>query len=1004
MAAPSVALIGGLRAFDHTVIVGDETVQTLALYKEDDASHLTYCPSGESIFGGHAVNYPSPVVDRSLPYGSLSRFLATGDHIFFLPCPGSSEDEAVAAGSGSLALQSALLAANRPPRTLQDRFMDREVIPTLPDTPMDAPIPFLYEWTTLLLGRCCRTLRDAGIYHGLWASIFQYNCDVSVPIFTDVRSSALPYSCRRLFQAYHHLCRSSESNVISATAWVEFWFRTEDNVVPVNDPWTAWYASYGKDMPPPREFSTTERDVFDFLRVTPGKEDEVHLAALLSVWLSRFVFRSTHDDIRPMVFKVASYMATGVRFALAGPALACLYKGLGQAVAGWPSIVPWPYLYSWLAVYFHTHGEDLGGAHRPGMVAFGNPSLRRNFDEDQAHNLFRRLPVLVWNRYALGWNSVSALVDEPKLKRPLPKAAYESLLSVRCCFLTARRSLRYFIEPYNPTTFARQFGYCQDLPGEFKTNRREVTSLSELMNLWRASVIRPCGRLDLPLPGEPTRDPGVTLAYYNWWKEHMSPHFEVNPLGLLPAVSAVGDSEEDEDYDSDRSHPRKRRPKGRKQVVASSVKKKRAPLTVLNDASTSMKKKPRKEVPPVSFPPSPPTFLPSIPEIEPPTSSLPEHPPAETVQISSSSEALEAPPEEAAEGTETVEEPAEIAPVLTQPEALPIHEVSPSPSVVQEAAEEATIEEAAPVSVLPEADAAPAPSIEDVVEVEAPSPVVEEEAPTSVIEAPAIEAGIEVVQEEVPIEEVFETVLAPEEVALEVVPSEPAVEGAPIVQNSAILPTSSSLTSSQTPSQQLLSYVEGLMLQAWKDKIAPRMVSPGAVRDGPLLADAEFIIGRLQEVSHDVTRLRVYTQKLQVLSEMESSTREKASRISKDRAECGARESLGILSSKLEDAEITLSEVAEELSEAKDDEEDARERLELAKEQLQSAETKVVYLTTQAEQIQESVRDLKKAVVSAEQMVAEIIARPTLSATEEAALLSLRADFVEAQQEIAKDL
>ncbi|KAG9444752.1 hypothetical protein H6P81_016092 [Aristolochia fimbriata] len=995
MALLQVALIGGLRAFDHTVIVGDETVQTLALYKEDDASHLTYCPSGESIFGGHAVNYPSPV-DRSLPYGSLSRFLATGDHIFFLPCPGSSEDEAVAAGSGSLALQSALLVANRPPRTLQDRFMDREVIPTLPDAPMDAPIPFLYEWTTLLLGRCCRTLRDAGIYHGLWASIFQYNCDVSVrqthwspakansPLrywiwtgfldclylghfydevsptradFTDVRSSALPYSCAAVcFGLITIYVGARVQRYICPFAWVEVLVpRREDNVVPVNDPWTAWYASYGKDMPPPREFSTTERDVFDFLRVTPGKEDEVHLAALLSVWLSRFVFRSTHDDIRPMVFKVASYMATGVRFALAGPTLACLYKGLGQAVAGWPSIVPWPYLYSWLAVYFHTHGEDLGGAHRPGMVAFGNPSLRRNFDEDQAHNLFRRLPVLVWNRYALGWNSVSALVDEPKLKRPLPKAAYESLLSVRCCFLTARRSLRYFIEPYNPTRFARQFGYCQDLPGEFKTNRREVTSLSELMNLWRASVIRPCGRLDLPLPGEPTRDPGVTLAYYNWWKEHMSPHFEVNPLGLLPAVSAVGDSEEDEDYDSDRSHPRKRRPKGRKQVVASSVKKKRAPLTVLNDASTSMKKKPRKEVPLVSFPPSPPTFLPSIPEIEPPTSSSARAPSSRDCSDFVFLGKHRSSSEKSCRGYRGVEEPpAEIAPILTQPEALPISR---------------------------------------------------EEAPTPVIEAPAIEAGIEVVQEEVPIEEVFETVLAPEEVALEVVPSEPAVEGAPIVQNSAILPTSSSLTSSQTPSQQLLSYVEGLMLQAWKDKIAPRMVSPGAVRDGPLLADAEFIVGRLQEVSHDVTSPAGFTLK---------SCRSLARwRVQLERRQVAfpgiggvwsCWESLGILSSKLEDAEITLSEVAEELSEAKDDEEDARERLELAKEQLQSAETKVVYLTTQAEQIQESVRDLKKAVVAAEQMVAEIIARPTLSATEEAALLSLRADFAEAQQEIAKDL
>ncbi|KAG9444852.1 hypothetical protein H6P81_016192 [Aristolochia fimbriata] len=169
--------------------------------------------------------------------------------------------------------------------------------------------------------------------------------------FKEVRSG-LPFSCRYLFLAYHHLCRSSGSNVISSAAWVEFWFRTEDDAVPVDDPWAAWHASFGKDAPSFREFTATERDVFHFLHVTPGREDEVHLAALLSVWLSRFVFRAIGDEIRPMVFKVASYMATGVRFALAGPALACLYKGLGHAAAGWPSMARWPYLYTWLAVYF----------------------------------------------------------------------------------------------------------------------------------------------------------------------------------------------------------------------------------------------------------------------------------------------------------------------------------------------------------------------------------------------------------------------------------------------------------------------------------------------------------------------------------------------------------------------------------------------------------------------------------------------------------------------------
>ncbi|KAG9442228.1 hypothetical protein H6P81_018082 [Aristolochia fimbriata] len=191
------------------------------------------------------------------------------------------------------------------------------------------------------------------------------------------------------------------------------------------------------------------------------------------------------------------------------------------------------------------------------------------------------------------------------------------------------------------------------------------------------------------------------------------------------------------------------------------------------------------------------------------------------------------------------------------------------------------------------------------------------------------------------------------------------------------LPTLPASTSLATPSQQLLSHVGGVMLQVWRDQITPRMLSPDVVRDTSLAVDANFIIRKLQEVSHDVTRLQVYTQKLQALKDMESLAGEKASRTSRDWAKSDARETLDALSSKLENAKITLDEAAEDLSEAKADEEDARERLELATEQLQSAKTK---------------------------KVEEVIARPTLSAAEEATLLSLRADFVELQQEMARDL
>ncbi|KAG9446718.1 hypothetical protein H6P81_012846 [Aristolochia fimbriata] len=409
-------------------------------------------------------------------------------------------------------------------------------------------------------------------------------------------------------------------------------------------------------------------------------------------------------------------------------------------------------------------------------------------------------------------------------------------------------------------------------------NHREISSLSELVALWKTSIARPCGRLDLPPSGErdPSRDPGTTSAYYTWWMTHMSSLFQL----------FLQDENSDEDYDNDRSHPAWRRLNGKRPVGASSASKKRAPLTILADASGSASKKKKKA----------------------------------RKEIFSSPETPAVPREEAS----VVEEPAEITPTLT--EGLPVQEGG----VVE----------------------TPATLIEAVVEAEAPPPAVEEEAPTPTVEVPAIEAVVEVIQEEVPTtEEALETILAPEEEVIEVVPAvdpvvEPAVEEVPIVQSLATPPTSSSLTSSQTPSQEFLSYVEGLMVQAWRDRIVPRMLSPAPASE--------------------------------TLKEIERSAGEKALRTSRDEAESIARNTLAIVSSKLEEAKATLGEVIEELSEAKAEEEDARERLELAREQLQSAGTKVAYLITQAEQVQESVRGLKTGVVEAKRLIARVIATPTL--------------------------
>ncbi|KAG9445024.1 hypothetical protein H6P81_016364 [Aristolochia fimbriata] len=478
MAAPSVSLINGLRAFDHTVTVGEEPVLTFALYMEGDASRLTYCPSGESVFGGHVVKPPS-LVDRSLPYRSLSRSLATGDRVFFLPCPGSFEDEAVAAGPDTFALQSALLVANWPPRTLQDRFMDGEVVQA-----------FLALDTTSSVSYREKKTRS------IWRHSFR---------------SGYPGSCFVLPAATIYSLWSSR--------WRASWLL--GSVLP----WPAppWLAPPWPALP----------------------------------WLVSAEVYGT----RPL--------------------------GHCRLLSGLTCIPRWPYIFT------HT-GKTLKGS------------------------------------------------------------------VVQICDLWAR------------------------------ANQREATSLSELVTLWEASFIHPFGRLDLPLPGRPTQDPGTTFAYYTWWREHVSPRFQRR---LEQTISEVAGSDgEDEDYDSDWCHPRRRRPKGKKPVSATS------------------KKKARVEVQPTSLP-SPPTFLPPISEEAAEEATIEEEAPAPVFQE-------EAPALVFQEETPApvVEEVVEIEAPTVQEEASVVQEEAPTPAVEAPAP---AIEEVAEV-VQEEISAA----IEEVVEV---VPAVEED-------------------------------------------------------------------------------------------------------------------------------------------------------------------------------------------------------------------------------------------------------------------------------------
>ncbi|KAG9442399.1 hypothetical protein H6P81_018253 [Aristolochia fimbriata] len=440
-----------------------------------------------------------------------------------------------------------------------------------------------------------------------------------------------------------------------------------------------------------------------------------------------------------MVLRWLVIWPPGSAFALAVLPWPAFTKVWDTLAAGWPSMARWPYLYTWLAVYFHTHREDLEVSRRPGMISFGDPSLKRNFTEDQACDLFQCLPVRC---------GIDMFLPPPKLlswwtkKEADSRQHYESLLASPNCFLTTG-PIHFFVEPYCPARFARQFGYCQDLPGDMgiTANHRRLALYRSWWPFGKPALFGPCGGLIclrrengthletgdhsslLYLVDDPhvvtisAKSTGVGAACFLRWRI------------VTRTMTAIGLT-------------LKRRPRARGQLVL--LRRARRGLLLPFWRTLRVLKSKKKKA-----------------QTEPPTSCPSENPPIETVQILSSPEAPVAPQEEAS----VVGELAEITPS----EGLPVQEVAPSPSVVQE---------------------------EAVIEAEALPPAVEEEDPTPAVEVPAIEAAVEVIQEEVPTTEgALETILAPEEADIEVAP---AAEEVSLVQ--ATPPTSSSLTPSQTPS------------------------------------------------------------------------------------------------------------------------------------------------------------------------------------------------------------
>ncbi|XP_021299429.1 uncharacterized protein LOC110428080 [Herrania umbratica] len=268
------------------------------------------------------------------------------------------------------------------------------------------------------------------------------------------------------------------------------------------------------------------------LGVKENHEADTYLVAFFSCWLCVFVFPSVESMIRPETFKIASLIATGSKGVnLAIPVLAQIYRGLNQIALSTQAgssdaCFPIHYVYGWLGYYFETHFSTPQEVIGPSMVKFSGEGGAKYFSEPEARNLIHT--KLVWDANLYSKNRGEIIIDT----RPLDPLRHDYLVSVRSSYLPVRCHNTIIVEPYIPHRFGRQFGFCQDVPGNLKINIRSG-SVDDLLKFWQTCTLSNT-QPRLISPARPLNiNDQATASYMEWWSQVHNPYLEHSIEALI---------------------------------------------------------------------------------------------------------------------------------------------------------------------------------------------------------------------------------------------------------------------------------------------------------------------------------------------------------------------------------------------------------------------------------------------------------------------------------------
>ncbi|XP_056688310.1 uncharacterized protein [Spinacia oleracea] len=346
-------------------------------------------------------------------------------------------------------------------------------------------------------------------------------------------------ACVILFTVYHRLAKDPKSKKgVTAQLWIDFWCKRERiHKVPLKR------RRYTESRPKvtnnpdvnieaqPISWSQEENDLFDSLGVVGANRRAItYVGAFLSCWLCTFVLPQSEDRlIRPGTFETATLMARGETFSLAVPVLTSIYRGLNSISSNSkPSysktFFPTHYVYAWLAYYFNTHHDADPVPFGPLMVIYSGAQGSKYFNDGDARTLIHGGAKMNVGCMMLNKNRNEHLFDDGNLD----KVKFSYMVALRSSYLVLRRESHdghFYVEPYSPHRFGRQFGFCQEITGVL---RRGVDERSvpyyEALRYWSIILFKD------------SRSRVFTPSQSLNWKELVTPEFKK----VWPTIS-IGD-------------------------------------------------------------------------------------------------------------------------------------------------------------------------------------------------------------------------------------------------------------------------------------------------------------------------------------------------------------------------------------------------------------------------------------------------------------------------------